>query len=95
MATLTAAQPVGAHQSETRLDGGRQLIAGFAAGASGVVVGHPMDTAKVWLQHGRAVSLRSFADVTALYGIIHARILEGNLEEAEDQFFRKLEKCGS
>ena len=67
MATSTAAQPVGAHQSETRLDGGRQLIAGFAAGASGVVVGHPMDTAKVWLQHGRAVSLRSFADVTALY----------------------------
>lgn len=47
--------------------GGHQLIAGFTAGVSGVVVGHPMDTAKVWLQHGRTVRLRSLADVRALY----------------------------
>ena len=47
--------------------GGHQLVSGFVAGVSGVVVGHPMDTAKVWLQHGRSVPLRSVADVRALY----------------------------
>ena len=47
--------------------GYHQLVSGFAAGVSGVIVGHPMDTAKVWLQHGRSVPLRSVADVRALY----------------------------
>ena len=53
--------------ASSRTYGGHQLIAGFTAGVSGVVVGHPMDTAKVWLQHGRTVRLRSLADVRALY----------------------------
>ena len=54
-------------QAAPRLHSGHHLIAGFTAGVSGVVVGHPMDTAKVWLQHGRTVQLRSLADVRALY----------------------------
>ena len=54
-------------QAASSTQGGHQLIAGFTAGVSGVVVGHPMDTAKVWLQHGRTVRLRSLADVRALY----------------------------
>ena len=58
---------VDARAASPRTHGGHQLIAGFAAGVSGVVVGHPMDTAKVWLQHGRTVQLRSLADVRALY----------------------------
>ena len=56
-----------AAQAASSTQGGHQLIAGFAAGVSGVVVGHPMDTAKVWLQHGRTVRLRSLTDVRALY----------------------------
>ena len=58
---MAAAQAASSTQSS------HQLIAGFTAGVSGVVVGHPMDTAKVWLQHGRTVRLRSLADVRALY----------------------------
>ena len=58
---------MGAAQAASSTQGGHQLIAGFTAGVSGVVVGHPMDTAKVWLQHGRTVRLRSLADVRALY----------------------------
>ena len=56
-----------AAQAASSTQGSHQLIAGFTAGVSGVVVGHPMDTAKVWLQHGRTVRLRSLADVRALY----------------------------